>query len=102
MGAEGLNFLSMGHPYPVEYQEPPEILKGEEIDVFHEFIVIDELSRCGSGGVSWGLAGGLTIGLPPILRFGHDEMKKRVVPECLNGDKLICLAITEPTAGSDV
>ena len=53
-----MNFLSMGHPYPVEYQDVPDILKGEEIDVFHEFIVIDELSRCGAGGVTWGLAGG--------------------------------------------
>jgi predicted heme/steroid binding protein len=30
-------------------------LKPEEMDAFHEFIVCDELSRCGSGGVLWGL-----------------------------------------------
>ncbi len=67
MQHSGLNFLSMGHPYPTEYQEPPECLKGEEIDVFHEFIVVDELSRVGSGGVSWGLAGGKYLGFSSSL-----------------------------------
>ena len=50
----------------------------------------------------WGLIGGLGIGLPPILHFGSEELKKRVVPGCLAGEKIICLAITEPSAGSDV
>lgn len=30
----------------------------EEWDAFHILILIDELSRCGSGGVLWGLSGG--------------------------------------------
>jgi alkylation response protein AidB-like acyl-CoA dehydrogenase len=29
-------------------------------------------------------------------------MKKKIIPECLRGDKRVCLAITEPSAGSDV
>ncbi|CAJ0769841.1 19856_t:CDS:2, partial [Entrophospora sp. SA101] len=32
-------------------------IKPEEFDHFTEFVVCDELSRCGSGGVSWGLTG---------------------------------------------
>lgn len=32
-----------------------------EFDVFHEFICVDELSRCGSGGLIWALEGGLAI-----------------------------------------
>jgi len=81
---------------------PPAGIKPEEFDVFHELIICDELSRCGSGGVLWGLIGGLGIGLPPIVHFASDELRMRVVPPCLNGDKAICLAITEPHAGSDV
>lgn len=69
-------------------------VKPEEWDAFHDFVVVDELSRCGSGGVLWGLIGGLGIGLPPILRFGSEEMKKRVAPDCISGKKRICLAIT--------
>src|SRR3990170_4397191 len=33
-------------------------VKVEEFDHFHEFVVCDELARCGSGGVLWGLTGG--------------------------------------------
>ncbi|CAJ0893164.1 449_t:CDS:2, partial [Entrophospora sp. SA101] len=73
-----------------------------DFDHFAEFVLSDELARCGSGGILWGLTGGLGIGLPPILKFGSEELKKRVVPECLSGHKNICLAITEPYAGSDV
>jgi len=71
-------------------------------DAFHELILIDELSRCGSGGVMWAMYAGISIGLPPILHFGSDELKRRIAPPCLRGDKFICLAITEPWAGSDV
>jgi alkylation response protein AidB-like acyl-CoA dehydrogenase len=56
----------------------------------------------GVGGVLWGLFGGLAIGLPPILQVGTEEMRKRVATPCLTGQKFICLAITEPSAGSDV
>jgi alkylation response protein AidB-like acyl-CoA dehydrogenase len=47
------------------------------------------------------LAGSL-IGLPPVLNFGSEEIKKKVIPEVLSGQKLICLAISEAFAGSDV
>ncbi|KAI8087737.1 acyl-CoA dehydrogenase/oxidase [Gilbertella persicaria] len=73
-----------------------------EFDIFHEFVCIDELARCGSGGLIWAIEGGLSIGLPPIMNFAREEIKRRVVTECLAGDKVIALAITEPDAGSDV
>jgi len=89
----------VGAPWPkqfVDVQGPP------GFDAFHELIFIDEMSRCGSGGVTWGFLGGITIGLPPVIHFGSEELKRRVVPGCLNGKKIICLCITEPWAGSDV
>ena len=42
------------------------------------------------------------IGLPPILAIGTEEMKQRIAPPVLAGDKRISLAITEPSGGSDV
>ena len=39
------------------------------------------------------------IGLPPILALGSDEMKRRIAPEVLSGDKIIGLAITEAIGG---
>ncbi|CEI86068.1 Putative Acyl-CoA dehydrogenase [Rhizopus microsporus] len=53
-------------------------------------------------GFIWALMGGLGIGLPPVLNFGSEELKAKVVPGCLSGEKFIALAVTEPSAGSDV
>lgn len=57
--ANGILAMIVGSPVPKEYHGPIiGGLKESEIDPFHEFIVCDELSRCGSGGVLWGLIGG--------------------------------------------
>ena len=77
-------------------------IEHSKFDNFHEFVICDELCRSGSGGFLWGLIGGLGIGLPPVLLFGSDYLKDKVVKDCLAGRKNICLCITEPGAGSDV
>eukprot|EP00455_Lapot_gusevi_P041973 TRINITY_DN492_c0_g1_i10.p1 TRINITY_DN492_c0_g1~~TRINITY_DN492_c0_g1_i10.p1 ORF type:complete len:462 (+),score=178.81 TRINITY_DN492_c0_g1_i10:81-1388(+) len=77
-------------------------LTPETFDVFHEIVVVDEFARSGSGGVLWSLFAGLAIGLPPVMLFGNDQLRERVVKPCLSGEKIICLAITEPSVGSDV
>jgi len=100
IGELGLLPMTIGRPWPKEFIG--ECPLGYEPDYFHELIVYDELARCGSGGFMWGLAGGLVIGLPPVLKWATPEVKKLVVPKVLTAEKVICLAITEPTAGSDV
>lgn len=42
-----------------------------------------------------GLLGGKVIGLPPVLNFGSEELKARIVPDVLAAKKFICLAISE-------
>ncbi len=94
----------IGPPWPVEYVGD-KIIGGvtpAEFDVFHEMILLDELSRTGSGGIVWGLMEGLQIGMPPLFHFAGKDLRDRVAKECLSGEKVICLAITEPYAGSDV
>ncbi len=71
-------------------------------DGFFAFICFDEVSRCASGGVVWGLVGGLGIGLPPVAHFGNKDLKQRVAGPCFRGEKRIALAVSEATAGSDV
>ena len=74
----------------------------EKWDFFHELVITDEISRAGSGGLVWNLIGGFGIGCPPVVKFGKKELVERILPGILAGDKRICLAITEPDAGSDV
>ncbi|KIK63162.1 hypothetical protein GYMLUDRAFT_483557 [Collybiopsis luxurians FD-317 M1] len=78
------------------------IVKPEEFDYFHELVVMQEMVRCGARGYGDGLLGGKIIGLPPVLNFGSEELKARIVPDILAAKKFICLAISEAHAGSDV
>ncbi|MGP1281577.1 MAG: acyl-CoA dehydrogenase family protein [Parasphingopyxis sp.] len=86
----------LGLNYPEEYGG-----HSEGFDIFHGMVVTDELARVGAGGLGASL---MThgIGLPPILAVGSDELKRRVAPPVLAGEKIIALGITEPSGGSDV
>merc|ERR1711865_717778 len=78
----------VGAPWPREFTgdlEPP-----EHYDYFHELIAIDEVARCGAGGVLWGLFEGLQIGLPPVLNHGTQAQKDLCCADCLQG-KAGCL-----------
>jgi acyl-CoA dehydrogenase len=80
----------------------PETFGGShEGDLFAKIAASEELMRCGSGGLVAGL-GSLDIGLPPILKWARPEIRDRVVPQVLSGEKISALAITEPGGGSDV
>jgi len=61
-----------------------------------------EMSRIHARGYHDGVAGGTMIGLPAIKNFARPEIRDRVLGEVLDGKKLVCLAITEAFAGSDV
>jgi len=79
----------------------PDVYGGTEGDRFMRIIAMQEVGRAGCGGVGAGLFSH-TIGAPPILHRGSEEMKKRVLPQILSGEKISALAITEPSGGSDV
>ncbi len=80
----------------------PEVFGGShEGDLFAKVAVSEELMRCGSGGLVAGL-GSLDIGLPPVLKWAQPAVRDRVVPQVLRGEKIMALAITEPSGGSDV
>lgn len=77
-------------------------LKPEDIDAFHNLIFAEEIRRLGTYGFNDGIIAGISIGLPPVLHFGSPELIERIAMPVLAGDKRICLAISDPYAGSDV
>ncbi len=79
----------------------PEEYGGTGGDVFFRIVLSEELSQCGAGGICASLMSH-SIGAPPIAKFGSAEMKARVLPEIIAGEKISALAITEPSGGSDV
>lgn len=92
--AADIGLLQMGYP---------EAYGGisEGIDIFFNIVAYEELARCGAGGLAATLMVH-SIGLPPVAKFGSEAMKNEVVPQVLAGEKVISLAITEPSGGSDV
>jgi acyl-CoA dehydrogenase len=74
---------------------------GTPADHFFRIVSAEEFAQAGSGGVSASLFSH-TIGAPPIAAAGSDELKRRVLPSILAGEKISALAITEPSGGSDV
>ncbi|KAG9240015.1 acyl-CoA dehydrogenase-like protein [Calycina marina] len=104
------NFLipNLSAPLPVKWlhklgiHELPGGLKVEDFDYLHTLIYVDEMARTGSLGPSGAVTTGLAFGLPPILKFGDQQLQERFVPDLITGRKRICIAITEPEAGSDV
>ncbi|OAA65277.1 acyl-dehydrogenase domain containing protein [Niveomyces insectorum RCEF 264] len=103
MGRRGYLAGLLGMHYQTKYtQNQIQSVPPEKWDLFHEMVLTDELSRAASGGFVWNLIGGFGIGCPPLVKFGKKSLVDRILPGILNGDKRICLAITEPDAGSDV
>ncbi len=91
MGELGL----LGLKYPRE-------LGGRGGDHLDDAVLSEELSRCGSGGVSAGIGAHVSIATPPVWRFGTEEQHQRFLAPAIRGDKIAALGITEPGAGSDV
>ena len=88
-----LGFL--GVRYPAEYG-------GSGGDWGHTIVVAEEMARAGSGGVGMAIAVQTDMATPPILRFGSEEQKQRYLVPAIRGERIACLAISEPDAGSDV
>lgn len=88
-----LGFL--GLKYPEQYG-------GSDAGFLFEAVLLEELGRCGSGGVAAGLAAQFVIATGPLHLFGTGEQKRRLLAPAIQGEKIGALGITEPDAGSDV
>jgi alkylation response protein AidB-like acyl-CoA dehydrogenase len=88
-----LGFL--GLRYPPEYG-------GQGGDWGHAIVLAEEMARARSGGVGMAMAVQSEMATPPILKFGTEEQKQEYLVPAIRGEKIFCLGITEPEAGSDV
>ena len=103
----GMLIPNLPAPLPVKWLKQVGIhqigpVKVEDFDYNHIAIYVAELNRCGLGGPSSGITAGFRYGVPPLLHFADESLQQRVLPDLLLGKKRICIAISEPEAGSDV
>ncbi len=61
--------------------------KPDDFDAFYELILIDEISRV-TGFVMYQMQIN-SMGLPPILYYGSDELKQKVCRDVISGKKVI-------------
>jgi butyryl-CoA dehydrogenase len=79
----------------------PEEYGGAGMDMLSYAIVVEEVSKaCGSTGIL--ISAHTSLACDPIYRFGNEEQKKKFLPLLASGQRIGCLLLTEPGAGSDV
>jgi alkylation response protein AidB-like acyl-CoA dehydrogenase len=80
----------------------PEQYGGQGGDYFANLVLAEEMAGSHSGGLAMGIAVHTDMAMPPIHLFGSEEQKQEWLVPAIKGEKILCLGITEPDAGSDV
>ena len=80
----------------------PEEYGGQGGDYFYSLVRAECMSYSGSGGTNMGFAVQTDMVLPPVHLLGSEEQKQRYLVPGIKGERIGCLGITEPGAGSDV
>src|SRR5918994_2966137 len=88
-----LGFLGLS--YPEEYG-------GQGGDYYCALVLAEEMTHANCGGLGMGIAVHTDMATPPVHLLGTEEQKQRYLPASIKGEKISCLGITEPGAGSDV
>ncbi len=79
----------------------PEEFGGAGLGIAEAAVMMQAISRSGAG-MSGASAVHMNIfGLNPVVVFGTEEQKRRMLPPLLEGREKACFAVTEPDAGLD-
>ncbi len=84
----------MGIAMPAEYG-------GSGLGITEAAILMQAISQsgAGNGGVSSVSLG--IFGLNPVVRFGTEEQKRRMLPPVIRREDIACFGVTEPNTGLD-
>lgn len=78
----------------------PEELGGRNLDTLSYIIVVEELARVDSSQAAT-VAAVNSLGIAPIMKYGTDAQKKRLIPPLCTGKRTWAFGLTEENAGSD-
>jgi alkylation response protein AidB-like acyl-CoA dehydrogenase len=79
----------------------PEKYGGSGLDFFYEVVMLEEMSKMYSLGFSITAAVQIFMSTPYILKHGSEYLKETYLAPAISGEKIGCIGITEPGAGSD-
>jgi alkylation response protein AidB-like acyl-CoA dehydrogenase len=80
----------------------PEKYGGQGGDYLCGVILAEEMTHCLSGGLSMAVGVQTDMVCALLHKVGSESIKERFLRPALQGEKIGCLCITEPDAGSDV
>ena len=75
---------------------------GLGLDYSYHAIFLEELALCDNAGVSMGITVQTDMATPALHRFGSEELKQKYLVPAIKGEQVAAIAVTEPSAGSDV
>ncbi|OUR77984.1 acyl-CoA dehydrogenase [Alphaproteobacteria bacterium 46_93_T64] len=78
----------------------PEEYGGPGADFLYSSIFCEEIGRVGASGPSFHLHSEIVA--PYIINYGSEEQKKKWLPKMVTGEVIVAVAMTEPSAGSDL
>lgn len=84
----------LGLPISSRYGE------GQGADILTYALALERVGQEGTG-VRTFLSGHVSLGQLTVQKWGNEDQKQRYLPPATRGEKVMCFALTEPTAGSD-
>lgn len=80
----------------------PEAYGGSNNDFFYTVVLLEEIARSTSAGLSAAHSVHQYMSTAHLLKVGSEFLKKHFLPKAISGEWIGSLAISEPNAGSDV
>ena len=78
----------------------PEAYGGSAADRLYSVVQMEELARGGYSGIGYGLHNEIVA--PYLLHYGSEAQKRKYLPAMARGDMIGAIAMSEPSAGSDL
>ncbi len=79
----------------------PEEYGGSGLGISEAALVMRELAYAGAMNAASAVHLGI-FGLTPVIRYGTEELKRRILPRAVSGELHFSFAVTEPDAGNDI
>jgi acyl-CoA dehydrogenase len=78
----------------------PEAYGGHGADFLHAVIIIEELAHCNFSGLGIRLHSDVVT--PYLLDYATEEQKRKYLPQCVSGEIITAIGMSEPNTGSDL
>jgi len=80
----------------------PEQFGGMGLDYSYHVAFAEQLGNIESGGVAMGIGVQTDMATPALAKHGSDALRDEFLKPALSGDYVMSIAVSEPSAGSDV